>query len=178
MAMVGRDDVSHATDSANDLGCGADALDYLVDCHLWRVAVGSRPVHDQRAVPEVANRGPKPEAVAPLSVPEGQLKLQLARGLLVEVGKQLERGRGNGRGFGLMAREQEDASQGKDEPRPGKDEKSEERSFHVVSTSRLNGVEPKSSRRDAVVSSRSCNRLIRYSNHCVSSLSRDFMESL
>lgn len=81
--------------------------------------------------------GPKPEAVAPLSVPEGQLKLQLARGLLVEVGKQFERGRGLGRGFGLMAREQEDASQGEDEPCPGKDEQSEERSFHVASTSRF-----------------------------------------
>jgi hypothetical protein len=152
VAMVGRDDVAHAADSVNDLGRGAHALDHLVDRHLLRVAVGSRPVHDQRAVPEVANRGPKPEAIAPFSVSEGQLKLQLARCLLVEVGKQLERGRGLGRGFRSMAREQEDAPQGEDEPCPGKDEQSEKRSFHVVSTSRLKGVEPKSSRRDGVVS--------------------------
>jgi hypothetical protein len=37
----------------------------------------------------------------------------------------------------------------------------------------LNGAEPKSSRRDAVVSSLSCDRLICYSNHWFSSLSRD-----
>jgi hypothetical protein len=83
--MVGRDDVSHATDSVNDLGSGAYALDYLIDCHLGSVAVASRTVHDQRAVPEVANGGPKPEAEALVPLHDRHLNLKLTRRLLIEI---------------------------------------------------------------------------------------------
>jgi hypothetical protein len=85
VSMVGRDDVSHAADSMNDLGRGAYTRDHLVDRHRRGRVVGSRPVHDQRAVTDVANRGPKPETVAWTPAYDVHLNLKLARRLLIEI---------------------------------------------------------------------------------------------